>query len=304
MSYESMEFRKFTFKSEFDKALNTLDGILQGILLDGNVNQDEINELNNWCLLNKKFINKYPFKELIPLIESSLNDKFLIDEEIEDITWAINAFKTKPEFYGMITADIQKLQGILHGILADNTINDEEIIGLKQWLNENEHLTNTYPYDEVCSLIMSVLADGKIDDNERDILKVFFGEFVDTTMSYNINKNEIDNLKKTININGICSMCPEINIQNNMFCFTGTSSRAMRSEIQETIESLNGVYNNNVVKTTKYLIVGNEGNPCWAFSCYGRKVEKAMELRKSGKEILIVHENDFWDAVENNKKCS
>ena len=58
-----------------------------------------------------------------------------------------------------------------------------------------------------------------------------------------------------------------------------------------------GIFKDSVVKNTDFLIVGDEGNPCWAFSCYGRKVEKAIELRKSGSKIQIVHENDFWDCV-------
>ncbi len=46
-----------------------------------------------------------------------------------------------------------------------------------------------------------------------------------------------------------------------------------------------------------YLVIGAEGNPCWAFACYGRKVEKAVELRKKGIRVVLVHENDFHDAV-------
>ena len=42
------------------------------------------------------------------------------------------------------------------------------------------------------------------------------------------------------------------------------------------------------------------GPPCWAYSCYGRKIEEAMELRKSGAHVQIVNETDFWDAVWDN----
>ena len=52
-----------------------------------------------------------------------------------------------------------------------------------------------------------------------------------------------------------------------------------------------------MTQKTDYLIVGNEGNPCWAFSCYGRKVEKAVELRKKGSNIQIINEDDFWNAL-------
>ena len=92
-------------------------------------------------------------------------------------------------------------------------------------------------------------------------------------------------------------MCPQLIIPDNLFCFTGVSYKAKRSEIKEIVESKGGKFKNTVVKETNYLIVGNGGNPCWAFSCYGRKVEQAVNLRKAGHGILIVHENDFWDEI-------
>jgi hypothetical protein len=46
-----------------------------------------------------------------------------------------------------------------------------------------------------------------------------------------------------------------------------------------------------------YLIVGVGGNPCWAYSSYGRRIEKALELRRQGSKLLIVHESDFFIAL-------
>lgn len=50
-------------------------------------------------------------------------------------------------------------------------------------------------------------------------------------------------------------------------------------------------------KKVDYLVIGAEGNPCWSYACYGRKVERAVELRKEGLRIMIVHERDFHDAL-------
>ena len=47
-----------------------------------------------------------------------------------------------------------------------------------------------------------------------------------------------------------------------------------------------------------YLVVCANGNPCWAYACYGRKVEQAVKHRRQGVPIVLVHENDFWDAYE------
>lgn len=295
--YDSMQFRQFTFKSELDKAMHTLEGILEGVAIDDDVKVEEVEELSNWCELHWRFRDIHPFNEIIPLLRNALADGILTPLEKIDILWVCSKFKPGNAYYDAITSDIQRLQGLLHGILSDNDINDKEIAGLKEWLNSNEHLSTTYPYDEVYSLVLSVLKDKKIDEGEKKLLKVFFTEFIDTKASLNINQIEIDEIRKSMTIGGICSVCPEIKFKNRTFCFTGASSRTKRTEIAPLIESLGGIYNDNVTKSTDYLVVGNLGNPCWAFACYGRKVEKAMESRKVGQPLLIVHENDFWDAV-------
>ncbi len=64
-----------------------------------------------------------------------------------------------------------------------------------------------------------------------------------------------------------------------------------------TVDKLGGEVTTSVTKQVRYLIIGTDGNPCWAYACYGRKVEKAVELRKQGIRILIIPENDFHDAV-------
>ncbi|MBE3586529.1 MAG: BRCT domain-containing protein [Thermoanaerobacter sp.] len=298
MDYDSLHFRKYTYKAELDKALHTLEGILTGISIDGVITQKEIDELTSWCKRYSRFAKKHPFNELMPIIAAALDDGVLNKEEIEDLLWLCNNFKTGSLYYNIITTDIQKLQGILHGILADNVITKEEIVGLQEWLEENSHLTGNYPYDEINSIVTTVLADGILSDDEKRLLKAFFTDFVDVNSSKNINKEEVLRLKKETVISGICAVCPEISIPDKVFCFTGISSKASRRTIKDTIESLGGVFSNSVSKKTDYLIVGDNGNPCWAFACYGRKIEEAVKLRKAGHRILIVHENDFWDSLE------
>ena len=292
--YDSLDYRKFNFKSELDKAINSLEGILTGVSIDKKIDSSEVDEILHWCSLHKPYINRHPYNELISLLEQTTADGIISEEEYKDVLWLCQKLKTSNEYYDLLTCDIQKLQGILHGILADGEITENEIRELKDWLDENEHLAKTFPYDEVYSLIMSVLKDGILNPEEQDMLKVFFSEYIDLKSSYNINRPEIEELKLKIKISGICSVCPEISIENNLFCFTGVSQKTTRSKIVEVIESLGGNYNNSLIKNTNYLIIGDNGNPCWAFACYGRKVEKAIQLRKNGEKIIIIHENDFW----------
>lgn len=296
------EYKKFISKDEFDVAVNTFRGILKGIYIDCFVNDDEFNELKNWCIQHRKFVGKSPFNEIILLIETAMADNKISKDEQEDILWVCNNITYNNWYNDLIVTDFQVLRGLLHGILSDNQIYDKEIKGLKDWLDENKHLETLYPYDEIYSIIKCFLADNKIDDYEKDILKVVFSEFIDKSVSSNINMEEIEKLKKNIKISGICSSNPKIKFENNEFCFAGISSEDSVSDVISAIEFLNGKYNNDITNETNYLIIGDKSKLCWIFSCYGRKVEKAIEQQKMGQDIQIVQEKDFWANVQNVKK--
>lgn len=293
---DDSSYRLYTGKSEAHKAFNSLKGIIQGIALDTKVNQKEVDELERWCDEHEFLANKNPFNDLITNIKVIISDNVIEEEEIKDMLWLCDKLENEFEYYDEYTSDLQVLQGICHGILADGVIEDKEVIELKNWLTQNSHLATYYPYDEIYSLIAEILVDGEIDKSERNLLKKYFNEFV------NLNDKElqeqINEDIKTIKIGGICSKVSDIRFIDNQFCFTGTSSRSSRSEIAKLIEEYGGKFINSVSNQTNYLIVGDNGNPCWAFACYGRKVEKAISLRKEGAQILIVHENDFWREID------
>ena len=185
--------------------------------------------------------------------------------------------------------------------MAYNVLKDEEVYSLRNWIDENEQLKNTYPFEELDSLLLSILDDREITDDEKDKLKAFMSEFIDIKKSYNIIAKEYEELRQKSSIIGICSACPDVQINNKTFCFTGKSSKHTRIEIMDIINKLGGKFSNSLTKDVDYLMVGNEGNDAWTFTCYGRKVEQAMEHRRKGRGILIIHENDFWDAVADNK---
>ena len=165
-------------------------------------------------------------------------------------------------------------------------------------MDANDYLAGTYPFDEIESLLLSILMDGKVTEEGRNVLKAFFSNFIDLKISYNLNEPQLTAMREKYSIGGICAVCQEIDFEDSLFCFTGESEKAKRKDIAELIESLGGKFKNGVTKQTRYLIVGNKGNPCWAFSCYGRKIEEAVQRRKEGQKLTIVNEVDFWDIVE------
>lgn len=301
VSDSTREYRQFTKPAELHKAINTLRGLVAGISCSGGVSAEEMQEIVHWCTLHSHLRDRHPFSELLPVIEHSMLDGFIDAEEQKDILWLCNNFIDEGKYYDVVTSSIQFLSGLVHGIMGDGVLSDKEIKLLRLWLESNDFLQGTYPFDELCSLISVSLEDGSISNDERNRLLAFMSNLVEFKDSYNLSEIEFAKLRKQYSVSGICATNPIIDFEGKTFCFTGESYRAKRSEIEHKVEELGGIFKNTVSKKIDYLVVGNAGNPCWAYSCYGRKIEEAMDLRKSGSKIQIVNESDFWIAVDNSQ---
>ena len=292
------DYRQFTKPAELHKAINTLRGLVAGINSDMAVETAEVTELVHWCQVHGWLRDRHPFSEILPVVEQACEDGVVTEDEAKDILWLCNNFVDSSSYYDMVTSSVQFLAGMLHGLLADGELSDREIGTLRSWMDANDFLAGTYPFDEINSLLYAVLEDRKITSEEKEQLMAFFGNVIDFTSSYNLSEKDFSALKEKYSIGGICAVCPEIVFPDKIFCFTGESYRAKRAEIAAVIEQLGGTVTGSVSRKTDYLVVGNAGNPCWAYACYGRKIEQAMALRKEGASVIIVNETDFWDAVD------
>jgi len=299
---DDVSYLRFTDRQRIEKAFHTLEGLLNGIALDGKIEPLEQRELSEWCEEHGKFANRHPFNEIVPNIKTALSDGILTPEELKDLLWLCSNLKGENPYFDAVTADIQMLQGILHGVTADGKIEKEELTRLQGWISDNEHLSGCYPYDELNTVLSSVLKDGEIDQQEHEQLLQFFNSFVPVSVAKQVRQLSAKPLsKKELTLPGICAMCPTIEFPEHYFCLTGFSSKGRKSDFAKAVTELRGIYVDDVPKYLNYLVVGAMANPAWAFCCYGRKIEAAIELRKTGKRLFIVHENDFWDAAEDLK---
>jgi hypothetical protein len=298
MDYEiSLSDVGFTRRQRVDTAVHTLEGILKGIAIDGVITPKELDELRSWANDNHKLIGSHPFSELIPKINVALADGVIDSEEQADILWVCQNLQSGSIYYDSVTSDIQRLQGILHGILADGLVTDTEIRQLSEWIESHDYLKGCYPYDEIYAVLTSVLRDGAIDAAERESLSQFFEGFVQYSLARRI-KMAREGIKPAPKLSGICAVCPELAFPDRVYSFTGASTHATRSRIAELVELFGGSFSRAVTPKVHYLIVGAHGNPAWTYACYGRKVEQAMSLRSEGMQMTIAHENDFWDALQ------
>ncbi len=284
------DYFKYTTKARHDKSINTLLGILEGIAADKTVSTQEWLLLGKWVEENKKLADRHPYNELVPVLIDAMADGRLEEDEHQDLVWVCNQLRSQ-EYYDLITADLQRLQALLAAIASDGVVSEAEVEKLRDWLEDHADLRMCWPFDEVDSLITSVMKDRWIDPVEQKMLLEYFQSFAPQDMHF-------DSPVPTNNtLQGIHAVSPEIVFEDRRFCFTGESARATREEMKIMALDRGAKVIGSVSPRLDYLIVGANGNPCWAYSCYGRKIEKAMQLRQQGAKILIVHEADFFDAL-------
>jgi NAD-dependent DNA ligase len=293
MHSDHQPYIRFTSRSRLEQSIHSLLGLLKGISVDLNINERELYFLSNWLSEHGDMERLHPFNEIVPILREALEDGEVSEEERDDLIWVYERLCSN-KFYDEITTGIQQLHGLLGGVVADGIISEDELRGVQSWMEENKQLKKRWPYDEIESLVASVLADGSVDEVEHKMLMSFFAQFAQMLDDKTLSNPYI---LTDSTLKGVCANSPEIIFQGSRFCLTGASSRYARNVFAEKITALGGSVVGSVSQKLNYLIIGGDGNPCWSYACYGRKVEKALELRKAGAEIVIAHEFDLHKAV-------
>lgn len=177
------------------------------------------------------------------------------------------------------------LIGIVSGILADKELRDSEIGFLKDWLEKNDAIATAWPGDIIYERVRTALSDGVISEAERKHLletlqDLVGGESEKLSDAEHVSKFALDKIEKIL-------------FTESVFCLTGSFVYGPKEVCIRSIEDRGGVVINNVTKKLRYLIVGGLGSKEWIGGSYGTKIKKAIEYKRSGNNILIVHE-DVW----------
>lgn len=181
---------------------------------------------------------------------------------------------------------IESLLGICHGIIADNQLNDSEILFLDTWLKENVEIAQSWPGDIVAARVQQILADGIVTADEADDLKKTLAQIVGgatedigavSGMATRLPIDNIDNLK----------------FSDSLFCFTGKFIYGSRRKCETTAIERGARVADSVTRELDYLVIGTLASRDWAHTSHGRKIEHAVTLREKGASILIVAE-EAW----------
>lgn len=289
--FDNNQYQQYCSASQLEKDLNILKGILMGIISDSQINTKEIYLIKDWIDAAREFEKFFPYRVFIDNLRKTIEDNIITYEETNDLLWLCDQYLNKSNpYYNLITSATQTLTGILSGISADGIINNQEIDYLNTWLQENSYLKNTWLFDELFSIVSMISENSVFDQASHDkILKI--ASIVSSDMGDSDNSTLIENVK--LNPDEVT-----IVVSGKSFCITGNSLYNTRAEIVEMIKNNGGIIRDDVSHKTDYLLICDEKNSCWAFSSYGRKIEKAIQLQaKPPCNIAFLYEIDLYNHL-------
>lgn len=290
-TFDSKSYMNFCSPAIVEKDLNNLYGLIQGIKADGVINATETEYLKKWAYEIGASHGRSPYKDICQCIERITEDGIIDKEEIADLEWLCEQFLDKSNpYYNLITSGIQQLSGILSGIEADGNINEFEIGFLKDYIDHNDFLKNTWPYDSVLEIVHKIIEEKELTGNYRQKLQEIIKSTSILESSAPSNKDVLTAMNA---LNTTLIKLPE-----STFCITGNSSQYTRREIAEMIELYGGFVQDSVSSKLHYLVVCDQKNACWAFASYGRKIEKVQELQRKGKNVEVIYEEDLYNTIE------
>lgn len=189
-----------------------------------------------------------------------------------------------------VTKKLQTLVGIVTGIMSDGALNDSEVLYLRTWLSENRDMRSIWPASLVHARVEDVLADGRIDQVEREHLanvltQVSADSFADT--------GSTSAEPTAVPIND----CVTIILKDSRVCLTGTFYWGTRAACERATLKAGAMPCDNVTRKVDVLVVGSMITPSWTQESFGRKIIAATALQEAGHPIEIISEKRWIEAM-------
>ncbi|CAB5658601.1 MULTISPECIES: BRCT domain-containing protein [Providencia] len=280
----------FNYKRNRDKLFANLISIIDGVLSDCELSDSEILYITTW-LSDSEVISSNPFVMLLQeRISRVLEDGVITAEERQEIKQTLldvqRAIMDMPnvDLYSK-ESDINLLNGLCKGIVADKDLSIDEINYLDWWLTQNGMLKRNYPGKHLYQLVKAIKEDGVIDQNESDLLYKALVDFSGTDLNTGI----VDGLSCQLP----CDDIDSLDLYGASFCLTGNFVLGKRSIVSKMIEDAGGSVTDRVTQSTDYLVIGGLSSRDWRYSTHGRKIEKAIDDRDSGKSSVKITTEDI-----------
>ncbi len=186
-----------------------------------------------------------------------------------------------------ISKAIDRLSGICEGILADGVVSEEEARFFSDWVRQNAVLEPVWPMTDILARVERIFADGQVDNEEREELRAVMTEICGQTGQTNPASTPSTRLP-------LDDPEPPMEIPGRNFHITGRFAYGTRAKVFEAITALGASATDaHPNRSSHYLVIGTFASRDWIHTTYGRKIERAVELRSSRSGIAIVTE-EHW----------
>lgn len=285
----------FNYAQNRDKLFANLISIIDGILADGVVRDEEVLYLDTWLLEANQIIKNGVIKSLNVRISDILADGVITEKERIELKHHLGSIQKDildiPDIDLYSTdADLHLLGGLCKGLIADRSLNEEEIRYLDWWLTQNGSLKSNYPGKDLYTLVKDILADGIITSKESEILHKALVDFTGCDLDSGV----VDGLATRLPID----VDADLTISGKVYCLTGVFMAGKRTVIEDLIKKSGGIISTGITKKIDFLVIGTLSSRDWKFSSHGRKIEKAISYRDDdGAKLKIISEEMLFEAL-------
>jgi NAD-dependent DNA ligase len=281
----------FSFSKEKSRAVHGLKGILIGLVADKKLNEKELLFLDAWLQSQQYLATDQDVVGLLALVGEILANGFIEPESLKAMQLKIEILiMGMKDFEDDKVAGIEELLGFLVGIAADGQLNDKEVGALYKWLASNQLIRDKWPASIVVERVATILEDGIITDDERQDLMGIIQQFTDNSIatggmsleaSVEVWEDAIDAIKVT----------------GSTFCLTGDFVAGSRNSIDKKLRNLGATVSTSVNKSVDYLVIGTLASSDWLYTSHGRKIEKALHLKRKGIEVKTITERTMLKLI-------
>ena len=186
---------------------------------------------------------------------------------------------------------VDEVIGLCKGVLSDGSVNQGEAEFLLSWLDANRDAADLWPANVIYPRIQAMLADGILDAQEEQELIEMLITITGTPKIAATGSSASSTLP-------LCDPAPPVVFEGALFCLTGQFACGTRAEVQQTVIAKGGRVCSSPTSKTSFLVVGEAGSRDWIHSTFGRKIEKAVEMREGGGQIAIIAEQWFLGQLD------
>ena len=173
-------------------------------------------------------------------------------------------------------------------MLVDGVVTDDEVRALDQFLERNPDLKGAFPGDVLYRRIRPMIVARSIDPQELHELRALLEDTIgERSGVHDIGAQASSTLPltdpppKPLKFEGVC------------YVVTGAFIYGARKAVTQAIAVRGGICEDGVTRRTDVLLVGSLASRDWKHSSFGRKIQKAIEIQREGKRLVIVAE-DHW----------